>query len=242
MDERIVALRRFLWAALRPLPGVLSNTWTAATAVVALVGITAAAGVAGSRWLAAVCFLVGIGVLLTIAGTRLEVERIHREQVQITLTPLAPVQFRQGDQLIVQYSIRVSNNGPSGTFTARVNSDVAGWDESFPAYGHFYLPWEGANDEKAQVQHSTARDVHVARLYVNQSIVRFLVPPRSGKTWELGEGMAMRVSRSLRLEFDVLVWDGERDNGMSRRSVIEYPDRKVNEPWPIIPTLTLECG
>ncbi len=230
--------RALLWMALRPLPGVLSDTWTAATAILALAGLTVAGGVAGSRWLAAVCLLLGIVVLLTIAGVRLEVERVHRERVQIDLTPLPPLQLGESNGLFVQYSIRITNNGPSGTFTARVNSDVTGW--SNPSYGHFYLPWEGSNEEETQVRRSTTTDVHVARLYVMQSLFRFLLPSRSGKTWELGEGVSMQATRDLRLEFEFRVWDDERENGASRRAVIEYPHRRSGEPWPTLPDLRLE--
>jgi hypothetical protein len=234
----VTSTTRFLRSALRPLPGLLNDSYGALASVAGILGLTFLAKLVGSTTFAVAVISGYVIVLLTIAGARLELERLRQQVVALSLDQLRPAILRDGHNPIVQYSVRVRNEGPSSHFTARVNSEVHGWDPHLPSYGHFSLPWEGVSTDVAPLTTDTARDVHVLRYYVDGNVVRFRVPPGADRAnWELGDGVPMSVTRGIDLTFELRVWDEDRDAGQAWQIVFSYPPREPNEPNPTLPEL-----
>lgn len=130
----------------------------------------------------------------------------------------------------MQFSVRVWNRGRDARFTARVNSDVEGC--SVPKYGNFMLPRDGTVGEEAYVEQDSSRDVHVARIYLEQAgEIQFMVPPAYGMPWKLGVGIPNAMKKDTRLVFEFAPL-----GGCQKFTPIPRPAQKVaavdQRKWP----------
>jgi hypothetical protein len=118
-----------------------------------------------------------------------------------------------------------------------VNSEIDGWFNT--AHGHFALPWEGTTGDIASIEGDTARDIHIARFYLDTNEIHFLVPPEGGKAWELGLGLEQRVLKNMELVFLLRVRDVDRGGKAEEPIKIYFPPPDVGEPHPMFPLLRM---
>jgi hypothetical protein len=236
------AVAQFLFSALKPLPTAMNTAVNISSSVagltlLSLFGAKAGAGDArnASRfefwpW-GAFALLVGITILIAIAGVRLEMRRLRAEQVSLTVQALEPEGFgprgfsRNQDEWTQHLSIE--NLGPGGQFRATLATNIQGIRAP---YGKGVASaWEQSRGKDVSLSHGETGTLRLTSSYVSlkgNTVVRLWIPPspHSGDAYGVGNE---QIVDSHEISFELSVTDTGRDVSRKRRIAITFaPDGK----------------
>jgi hypothetical protein len=199
---------QFLFLALRPLPMAWNSFLNTGTGVLGLL----AAGVLGARqgaeegkaeplfaiwpW-GVVGFLIGAAALLTLAGVRLEVDTLKREEIAFDVTPLDPATGAR-DFSDAEWSqlLMVANNGPAGSIRVTVGSHLTGVQN--PNYGKgVAFAWEQIGSRDNRLGRGDVGNLKLTSSYhsseTDDLVVRLWVPPSPHTSGTYGIGIPQIV-------------------------------------------------